>query len=422
MPRGRKRARTLSPAKIAIAAAIAIVLIACIVLLILRPWKSKTPDLTEPQGEPSAVPTLSAEMTKEPDSIDNPETDELIAANPVDSVGNSVNTEPTDAPVPDLATPHPVDLTNAILPKIADGYLPVFEAAATEKKQIAITVDDMGKHDNVEKILTICEQSGAKITFFPVGQSVEDNPDLIKKIYDSGHEIENHTYGHINLYGLSTKEMVEQVVRQNLIINQALGVDYQMHFLRTRGGNALYDKRMHNMLQQMNYVGISHWNVSGTADMNTWASKLKDGDVLLFHCNDNDVAKLTKLIPKLTELGYELVTLNTLYNLPENETYPLGSTTIGSVSHLDLESMEADVPYNLLQRGDASYAVRRLQLRLKELGYYNNDCDGEYGTGTIKAVTDFQIAAGLDVDGIAGTKTQDALFSDDAPTAAAPAQ
>jgi len=53
-------------------------------------------------------------------------------------------------------------------------------------------------------------------------------------------------------------------------------------------------------------------------------------------------------------------------------------------------------------RGDE---VRRVQKKLKELGYYKGTVDGIYGTATKKAVTAFQKNCGITADGIAGAKT-----------------
>lgn len=400
----RRKTSPLSPLQLGIAAIVCIALIVGVILLIVRPWRA-------PAGDASAVPT-SAPTQNVPASEFDPSAENAPADNTAADPAEQPAEEQTGP-----ASPAPVDMTNAILPKIAKGYLPVFAGADTEKKQIAITVDDLWQEENVLKILEVCEATGARLTFFPIGEAVADNPDLIRKIHEGGHEIENHTYNHVNLYGLTAEDMTDQLIKQNALVSEALGVDYQMHFLRPRGGNSDYDKRMHNMLAQLGYVGVSHWSLSGTPEMSTWTSKLKSGDVLLFHSTDADLAKLVKLIPKLTEVGYELVTLNTLYGLPENATYPLGSTTIGTTEGLDFAAMEADVPYTTLKEGDVSFAVRRLQLRLSELGFYNTECDGEYGSGTAASVTAFQTAAGLEADGIAGSATQDLLFSDSAPSA-----
>ena len=66
---------------------------------------------------------------------------------------------------------------------------------------------------------------------------------------------------------------------------------------------------------------------------------------------------------------------------------------------------------SVLRTGSSGLAVRQLQDQLKDLGYYKGSSDGEYGAATEQAVRDFQAANNLTADGIAGTKTQDALFS-----------
>ena len=53
-------------------------------------------------------------------------------------------------------------------------------------------------------------------------------------------------------------------------------------------------------------------------------------------------------------------------------------------------------------RGDE---VRKIQKKLKELGYYKGNVDGIYGNATKKAVTAFQKNCGITADGIAGPKT-----------------
>ena len=70
-----------------------------------------------------------------------------------------------------------------------------------------------------------------------------------------------------------------------------------------------------------------------------------------------------------------------------------------------------------LREGDNGDAVRTLQQRLKTLGYYTGSVDGDYGSGTVAAVKAFQRAYDIKEDGIAGTNTLNALYSQDAPSA-----
>ena len=56
-------------------------------------------------------------------------------------------------------------------------------------------------------------------------------------------------------------------------------------------------------------------------------------------------------------------------------------------------------------------AVRLLQQKLKNLGYYRGSVDGSFGSGTTDAVKAFQRANGLTADGVAGGGTLNRIFS-----------
>lgn len=72
------------------------------------------------------------------------------------------------------------------------------------------------------------------------------------------------------------------------------------------------------------------------------------------------------------------------------------------------------------QLGDSSSQVTKIQKRLKELGFYNGDITGYFGSDTQKAYKAFQTAAGVVVDGICGKTDRDILYSDNAPVYVAP--
>ncbi len=61
--------------------------------------------------------------------------------------------------------------------------------------------------------------------------------------------------------------------------------------------------------------------------------------------------------------------------------------------------------YTLSKLGSRGDEVRKIQNKLKSLGYYKGSVDGIYGTGTQNAVKAFQRNCGITVDGIAGPKT-----------------
>ena len=77
--------------------------------------------------------------------------------------------------------------------------------------------------------------------------------------------------------------------------------------------------------------------------------------------------------------------------------------------------VEKETPEPALGKGSTrSDEVRKLQERLKELGYYDDVVDGQFGQNTQDAVIAFQTKNGLEADGYAGEKTQAILYSEEA--------
>ena len=77
----------------------------------------------------------------------------------------------------------------------------------------------------------------------------------------------------------------------------------------------------------------------------------------------------------------------------------------------------AQTEYTELRHGDTGDAVKRLQKRLKELGYFSGNVAGNYKDLTQAAVVAFQQAIGWTADGIATPELQEYLFSSNAPSA-----
>ena len=96
-----------------------------------------------------------------------------------------------------------------------------------------------------------------------------------------------------------------------------------------------------------------------------------------------------------------------------------GSGVVGAITLTPPPATAAPEPtvtpnaaYGYLRQGQRGDAVRRLQTRLRELGYLTGNIDGSYGRQTYNAVLAFQHANGLTADGVAGPATQTVLFED----------
>ena len=78
----------------------------------------------------------------------------------------------------------------------------------------------------------------------------------------------------------------------------------------------------------------------------------------------------------------------------------------------------AKTTYRTLKKGATGDDVVRMQRALIELGFLTGAADGNFGSGTQNAVTQFQAVNGLSADGIAGEKTLTLLYSGAALSAA----
>lgn len=107
-------------------------------------------------------------------------------------------------------------------------------------------------------------------------------------------------------------------------------------------------------------------------------------------------------------------------NIPEvlifmnNNTYKLISFLMIAVLMISsliytssdtLDSLGQHSVSTLSKLGSRGDEVRKIQQKLKQLGYYKGSVDGIYGTSTKKAVIAFQKNCGITADGIAGAKT-----------------
>ena len=93
-------------------------------------------------------------------------------------------------------------------------------------------------------------------------------------------------------------------------------------------------------------------------------------------------------------------------------------TTVAVITQEPVATTQAPTS---LKNGSKGSDVRRLQQRLKDLGYYAGSVDGHFGDGTEAAVRAFQAANGLGVDGKAGAQTTAKLYSSSAKRAASAA-
>jgi zinc D-Ala-D-Ala carboxypeptidase len=96
----------------------------------------------------------------------------------------------------------------------------------------------------------------------------------------------------------------------------------------------------------------------------------------------------------------------------ERNATPTPTADTSSMLSVTIDPNNTPAPTAMvLKRGMKSDAVRDMQQKLKDLGYYAGTVDGQFGDGTAEAVKLFQAQHGLAADGFAGEATLTLLNS-----------
>lgn len=95
-----------------------------------------------------------------------------------------------------------------------------------------------------------------------------------------------------------------------------------------------------------------------------------------------------------------------------NKLYASSAVSASSAAAGTAQQRETSSSSGTLEQNTSGSEVKRLQNRLKELGFYRGKVDGNYGPDTVTAVMNFQRSRNLTVDGKAGSATLAALYSD----------
>ncbi|MCA1925015.1 MAG: DUF3473 domain-containing protein [Thiobacillus sp.] len=71
---------------------------------------------------------------------------------------------------------------------------------------------------NVDLILALLDEAGAKATFFTLGWIAERHPQVVRRIVAAGHELASHGYGHQRASDLTPAQFREDIVRAKGIL------------------------------------------------------------------------------------------------------------------------------------------------------------------------------------------------------------
>lgn len=123
------------------------------------------------------------------------------------------------------------------------------------KPVVALTFDDGPNASSTPILLDGLKERKVRATFFLIGENVEkdENEKIVKRMYEEGHLIGNHTYTHCNLSKLETGEAKKELEQTDTVIEKITGK--QPVFVRAPYGELPVDSE-----QDLNRIYIG-WTV-----------------------------------------------------------------------------------------------------------------------------------------------------------------
>lgn len=182
-----------------------------------------------------------------------------------------------------------------------------------EGKQIALTFDDGPNGIYTAKLLDGLKERNVKVTFFIMGENIKGNEELVKRMYEEGHLLGNHTYSHVDLEKMSFEKAYDEIQTTNAWIYNLTG--YEAEYIRPPFGSWT-DK-----LKEETDMSIVMWNVDPLdwRDQNSAViakrilSKVKSGDIVLLHdIYNSSVEAAFQVIDELKKQGYTFVRVDEL--------------------------------------------------------------------------------------------------------------
>src|SRR5438876_1436025 len=214
---------------------------------------------------------------------------------------------------------------------------------------IALTIDDGPAEPYTAEMLDELKQYNVKATFFLIGQNAERYPYLVRRIWNEGHEIGNHSFTHPNIGAMPEREArleltATQRVFQSILHRSTLL--FRPPYNADAEPTSAEEVKPIALASSMNYVTVlefldpQDWNTedraaNGTIQHRTAQEMLQSvlaqidtehGSSILLHDGGGNRAETVKLIPLLIQTlkkrGYKFVTVSELIGATRDQVNP----------------------------------------------------------------------------------------------------
>lgn len=187
------------------------------------------------------------------------------------------------------------------------------------KPTIAITFDDGPNATTTMEVLDILEKYQVRASFFLIGTNInDDSAKSVKRAFDLGCDIENHSKTHSYMDKMTADEIKDEVAYVNDKVKEITGTTPKFF----RPPYIAVNSTMYDNID-MTFIsgyGCNDWDDKVTAEYRAkyLEKKAADGVIFLLHDaegNSKTVEALDKAIPILLEKGFQFATISELFEL-----------------------------------------------------------------------------------------------------------
>lgn len=197
----------------------------------------------------------------------------------------------------------------------ADKKVPIY-AVSRADNHIAVTFDCAWGNSNTDLLLSLLKDANATATFFVTGEFCDKYPEDVRKMYQAGHEIGNHSDLHPHIEGININDLIEDTRECSRKIKMITGEEPKIY----RAPYGEYDDNTVSTIEGMGMKMIQ-WSVDSidwqepNADtiIERVVSKTESGSILLFHNDlENTAQALPDVLTKLKQKGFTFVKVSDL--------------------------------------------------------------------------------------------------------------
>ena len=192
----------------------------------------------------------------------------------------------------------------------------------TTQKVLYLTFDAGYENGCTEKILDILKQHDIKAAFFLVGNYMEKNPDLVRRMVNEGHIVGNHTMHHPDMSKLQNEAQFTAELQQLEALFRSITGKELPKFYRPPQGT--YSEENLKLAKKLGYktvfwsLAYVDWNNDAQPTAEYAFSKLlprtHGGAVVLLHSTSKTNAEiLDQLLTKWKAAGYRFDTIDNLF-------------------------------------------------------------------------------------------------------------